>query len=96
MHGSIKKFVAHLGTLDQKQVMYHGETVGVMVLRWTKLDKDLYDDDKKAFDFSKIPDIYDCIKYDVLHNTGVDKDGLVGFFALLSHTKLTDCYYLVP
>ncbi len=48
--------------------------------RWSKLDSDLFNDEKASFDFSKLPDIYDCIKYDVLHNLtswrdlGIDLD----------------------
>jgi hypothetical protein len=36
--------------------------------RWKKLQKDFYSFKKRVFNLSKIPDIYDCIKYDVLHN----------------------------
>lgn len=35
--------------------------------RWGKIEKDFYTKNKK-FDISKIPDIYDCIKYDLQHN----------------------------
>ena len=36
--------------------------------RWRKLMRDFYHKKKKSFDLSKIPDIYDCAKYDVLHS----------------------------
>lgn len=36
--------------------------------RWDKLAKDFLNRKKRKFDISKIPDIYDCVKYDVLHN----------------------------
>ena len=39
-----------------------------MFKRWKKLEKDFYSHKKKKYDVSKIPDIYDCIKYDILHN----------------------------
>ena len=47
--------------------LYHGETLQLMVKRWSKLEKDFKQAEGK-FDISKIPDIYDCIKYDLLHN----------------------------
>jgi len=34
----------------------------------SKLEKDFYNVHKDKFDISKVPDIYDSIKYDVLHN----------------------------
>jgi len=53
-----------------RQVLYHSETWDLMARRWGKLEKDFI---SKAgvFDISKIPDIYDCIKYDVQHNRSV-------------------------
>lgn len=38
-----------------------------MYRRWGKIEKDFYTKNK-TFDISKIPDIYDCIKYDLQHN----------------------------
>lgn len=35
--------------------------------RWGKIEKD-FCTKNKSFDISKIPDIYDCIKYDLQHN----------------------------
>eukprot|EP00731_Ephydatia_muelleri_P011804 Em0006g698a len=49
-------------------VLYHEETIDMMINRWTKLDKDFKPPDGK-FDITKIPDIYDCVKYDLLHNS---------------------------
>lgn len=47
--------------------LYHGESWELMQRRWAKLEKDFRTKNKK-FDISKIPDIYDCIKYDLQHN----------------------------
>lgn len=47
--------------------LYHGETWELMQRRWTKLEKD-FRTKNTNFDISKIPDIYDCIKYDLQHN----------------------------
>jgi len=52
------------------EVLYHSETWDLMARRWAKLEKDFLPK-TKVFDISKIPDIYDCIKYDVEHNRNV-------------------------
>ena len=52
------------------QVLYHSETWDLMARRWGKLEKDFLPK-TCVFDISKIPDIYDCIKYDVEHNRAV-------------------------
>ena len=41
-----------------------------MLRRWNKLVKD-FQKKNGQYDISKIPDIYDCIKYDLLHNAKV-------------------------
>ncbi|XP_018903014.2 inositol hexakisphosphate and diphosphoinositol-pentakisphosphate kinase 2 isoform X9 [Bemisia tabaci] len=48
-------------------ILYHGETWELMGRRWGKIEKDFCTKNNK-FDISKIPDIYDCIKYDLQHN----------------------------
>ncbi|KAG7307476.1 hypothetical protein JYU34_007674 [Plutella xylostella] len=74
---------AHLHTLVQRLVnvvthkkdepktkdtiLYHGETWELMGRRWGKIEKD-FCTKNKTYDISKIPDIYDCIKYDLQHN----------------------------
>lgn len=47
--------------------LYHEESLNLMKHRWEKIEKDFYNAD--GFDISLIPDIYDCVKYDYLHNT---------------------------
>uniref|UniRef100_A0A0K8T052 Inositol hexakisphosphate and diphosphoinositol-pentakisphosphate kinase n=1 Tax=Lygus hesperus TaxID=30085 RepID=A0A0K8T052_LYGHE len=47
--------------------LYHGETWELMGRRWGKIEKD-FCSKNNVFDISKIPDIYDCIKYDLQHN----------------------------
>lgn len=44
-----------------------GEQLLLMLKRWRKLEKDFKKKDN-SYDISKIPDIWDNIKYDVLHN----------------------------
>ena len=47
--------------------LYRGETWELVERRWNKLEKD-FQNKNGSFDISKLPDIYDCIKYDLLHN----------------------------
>ena len=47
--------------------LYHGESWELMQRRWAKLIKDFWLN-ADVYDISKIPDIYDCIKYDLQHN----------------------------
>ncbi|XP_077993312.1 inositol hexakisphosphate and diphosphoinositol-pentakisphosphate kinase 2-like [Glandiceps talaboti] len=54
-------------------MLYHNETLDLMLKRWAKLDKD-FQMKNGLFDISKIPDIYDCIKYDCLHNGALHLD----------------------
>jgi inositol hexakisphosphate/diphosphoinositol-pentakisphosphate kinase len=51
--------------LDLK--LYNGESWELLIRRWAKLEKDFRMKDGR-FEISKIPDIYDCIKYDLQHN----------------------------
>ncbi|CAG2104534.1 unnamed protein product [Medioppia subpectinata] len=50
--------------------LYYGETWDLMQRRWSKLEKD-FRLKSGCYDISKIPDIYDCIKYDLQHNQHV-------------------------
>ncbi|XP_024390949.1 inositol hexakisphosphate and diphosphoinositol-pentakisphosphate kinase VIP1 isoform X2 [Physcomitrium patens] len=40
----------------------------LMFARWKKLERDIYNERKDRYDISKVPDIYDSAKYDLLHN----------------------------
>ena len=42
-----------------------------MLRRWSKLEKDFYNNKKEKFEISKIPDIFDSIKYDLMHNRSI-------------------------
>jgi hypothetical protein len=37
--------------------------------RWYKHEKDLYNSKTDVYNISKIPEIYDSIRYDILHNS---------------------------
>ncbi|XP_063908216.1 inositol hexakisphosphate and diphosphoinositol-pentakisphosphate kinase 2-like isoform X14 [Zophobas morio] len=72
VHELIKSLmeIVHVKKEDPKTkdaILYHGETWELMGRRWGKIEKDFYTKNK-IFDISKIPDIYDCIKYDLQHN----------------------------
>ena len=44
------------------------EKIILIYKRYVKLKNDFYNQKKNLFDISKIPDIYDNIKYDIIHN----------------------------
>ncbi|XP_022379697.1 inositol hexakisphosphate and diphosphoinositol-pentakisphosphate kinase 1 isoform X12 [Enhydra lutris kenyoni] len=71
---------------DPKSVdlqLYHSETLELMLQRWSKLERD-FRQKSGRYDISKIPDIYDCVKYDVQHNGSL---GLQGTAELLRLSK---------
>jgi hypothetical protein len=53
---------------EDDYVMCGSETIFMMQERWDKIRKDLYDDELAAFNISKVPDVYDSIKGDLLHS----------------------------
>ena len=44
------------------------ETVAMLRDRYQTLHSSFYYEDRDFFDPTKIPDVYDCIRYDVIHN----------------------------
>nr|XP_057930643.1 inositol hexakisphosphate and diphosphoinositol-pentakisphosphate kinase 2 isoform X5 [Doryrhamphus excisus] len=62
--------------------LYHSETLELMLQRWSKLERD-FRMKSGRYDISKIPDIYDCIKYDTQHN------GLLGLEDTLELFRLS-------
>ncbi|XP_001380145.3 inositol hexakisphosphate and diphosphoinositol-pentakisphosphate kinase 2 isoform X2 [Monodelphis domestica] len=61
--------------------LYHSETLELMLRRWSKLEKDFKTKNGK-YDISKIPDIYDCIKYDVQHNGSLKLENTMDLYRL--------------
>ncbi|XP_062927078.1 inositol hexakisphosphate and diphosphoinositol-pentakisphosphate kinase 2 isoform X6 [Mobula hypostoma] len=61
--------------------LYHSETLELMLQRWLKLEKD-FRMKSGRYDISKIPDIYDCIKYDVQHNSALKLEDTLELFKL--------------
>lgn len=54
--------------------LYHSETLELMLQRWSKLERD-FRQKSGRYDISKIPDIYDCVKYDIQHNGSLELQG---------------------
>lgn len=60
-----------------------GEKLLLVFDRWRKLAKAFWNE-KKGYDISKVPDIYDAAKYDSIHNVHL---GLTGLEALYTSAK---------
>ncbi|CAN9498828.1 unnamed protein product [Ophioblennius macclurei] len=61
--------------------LYHSETLELMLQRWSKLERDFRMKNGR-YDISKIPDIYDCIKYDSQHNASLSLEDTRELFRL--------------
>ncbi|XP_060693068.1 inositol hexakisphosphate and diphosphoinositol-pentakisphosphate kinase 2 [Hemiscyllium ocellatum] len=61
--------------------LYHSESLELMLRRWAKLEKDVKLKNGR-YDISKIPDIYDCIKYDVQHNSSLQLENTMELYQL--------------
>ncbi|XP_016888440.1 inositol hexakisphosphate and diphosphoinositol-pentakisphosphate kinase 1 isoform X3 [Cynoglossus semilaevis] len=61
--------------------LYHSETLELMLQRWSKLERDFRMKNGR-YDISKIPDIYDCIKYDTQHNSTLTLEDTLELFRL--------------
>lgn len=48
--------------------LYKGETLLELIERWRFIYERLYDAEKDKFDLSRIPDIHDNVRFDILHN----------------------------
>jgi len=69
---AIKKDIKQMMTVweasGEGPALYQGETPSLFYARWKKVLEDFYNKKKDTYDISKIPDLYDNIKYDALHN----------------------------
>ncbi|XP_030232697.1 inositol hexakisphosphate and diphosphoinositol-pentakisphosphate kinase 2 isoform X2 [Gadus morhua] len=61
--------------------LYHSESLELMLQRWSKLERD-FRMKSGRYDISKIPDIYDCVKYDVIHNGSLGLEDTLELFRL--------------
>ena len=48
--------------------LYKGETLRELTERWRLLYIRLYDEDEDEFDLSRVPDVHDNVRFDMLHN----------------------------
>jgi len=48
--------------------LYKGETLVELTERWKFIHKKLYNNKKETFDLTRIPDIHDNVRFDMLHN----------------------------
>jgi len=48
--------------------LYKGETLLELTERWKLLQNKLYDEEKDLFDLSRVPDVHDNVRFDMLHN----------------------------
>ena len=65
-----------LAALKRVSVPAGGESFLLMHARWKKLEQDIYHPRKGRFDISKVPDVYDSAKYDAIHNSHLELEGL--------------------
>ena len=75
-----------------------GEKILLVYDRWRKLAKAFWSE-KKGFDISKVPDIYDAAKYDSVHNAGLLLDGLEELYHMaktLANAVIPNEYGLQP
>eukprot|EP00493_Phyllostaurus_siculus_P025860 UN26205 len=73
----VDEIVLHLENLfhqRSKRVPYFNETLKGMLWRWRKFKHELWNFDKEEFDYTKIPDVFDCVRYDLRHNHHILKE----------------------
>ena len=61
------------------------EKVVLIYKRYVKLFNDFYDKKKEKFDISKIPDIYDNIKYDLIHNKQIIGESALKLYKIINN-----------
>ena len=61
------------------------EKIVLIYKRYVKLFNDFYDEKKQKFDISKIPDIYDNIKYDIIHNKQIIGDTAFELYQIINN-----------
>lgn len=74
-------FCLNLPLTSSDLQLYHSETLELMLQRWSKLERDFRMKNGR-YDISKIPDIYDCVKYDVIHNATLGLEDTLELFRL--------------
>ena len=62
---------------DQNIQKPKGESLSLMLQRWKRLTEYIYSHKTKQFDCTKVPDVEDYVKYDIIHNRSVLGDHLL-------------------
>lgn len=60
----------------EERGLYLNETFTLMLDRWEKLNKDFKNRKTGLYDLTKVPDVYDMVRYDVLHNSHLGLNGI--------------------
>ena len=76
---SKKKSVSNKIIMDCEE-----EKIVLIYKRYKKLFNDFYNKEKDKFDISKIPDIYDNIKYDIIHNKSIIGDTAFELYKIIN------------
>jgi inositol hexakisphosphate/diphosphoinositol-pentakisphosphate kinase len=71
-----------LGDYDRSRKV---ESLLLVSTRWSKLCYDFFSEKKCAFNLSKVPDIFDMARYDLMHNNDLDEE----FVEVLSRVLAT-------
>jgi inositol hexakisphosphate/diphosphoinositol-pentakisphosphate kinase len=58
--------------------LYKGETLLELTERWKFIFNRLYDEDEDTFDLSRIPDVHDNVRFDMLHNPHLGLTDILG------------------
>mmetsp|Transcript_38277 Transcript_38277/g.114608 ORF Transcript_38277/g.114608 Transcript_38277/m.114608 type:complete len:502 (-) Transcript_38277:199-1704(-) len=74
----------------QSFLLYKGETLLELTERWRLLHRRLYDEEADTFDLSRVPDVHDNVRFDMLHNPHL---GLTGTLEKLYNLakNMADC-----
>jgi inositol-hexakisphosphate/diphosphoinositol-pentakisphosphate 1-kinase len=67
---------------DQLKHIHLSETPSLMLDRWGKINKDFKNKKTGSYDLTKVPDVYDMARYDVLHNSHLNINGLEDLLVL--------------
>jgi inositol hexakisphosphate/diphosphoinositol-pentakisphosphate kinase len=71
-----------MGVTPEPKVLHLSETLSLMHERWQKLNKDFKNKKTGMYDLTKVPDVYDMVRYDVLHNSHIGLSGIEELLAL--------------
>eukprot|EP00981_Chlorochromonas_danica_P011249 scaffold3825_cov179-Ochromonas_danica.AAC.6 len=64
--------------------LYLSETCDLMWDRWDKLYRDFYSNKLHKYDLTKVPDVFDMIRYDLLHNSALQLSGMEELYQIAS------------